>query len=307
MTKIKIFTVLILWCIPFVLFSQEKHSGESLLLAEAKKKANQFKGQINFNKALLFTIEKTWDSTLVYTMKELSENTINKELVDYCHYFRGYSFKEKKLFNEAKIEFRAISAKFKFHHKVKMILGEISLEQGDFTKALDYFKHIERLPKNGKYDFKKSVFMHNMGMCYTNLNQLDKAEYYLFKSLKLQEIDNDTILLIGTNMDIAILYYSQNKQKQAFAYFEKAYQLSKKINDFGLKKTVALNMAELEEIRKNYPLALTYRRELEQWTDSLNDQNKVWAVADLEKKFAVKQKQKEVTVLQTENKLKIAE
>src|SRR5690606_8510603 len=43
------------------------------------------------------------------------------------------------------------------------------------------------------------------------------------------------------------------------------------------------------------------------WQDSLNDQNKVWAIADLEKKFAVKQKQKEVDVLAAENKAKIAE
>ena len=66
-------------------------------------------------------------------------------------------------------------------------------------------------------------------------------------------------------------------------------------------------MAVVEENRKNFPLALTYRKEYEAWKDSLNDQNKVWAIADLEKKFAVQQKQKEVDVLAVENKVKRAE
>jgi hypothetical protein len=66
-------------------------------------------------------------------------------------------------------------------------------------------------------------------------------------------------------------------------------------------------MAVVEENRKNLPLALTYRKEYEAWKDSLNDQNKVWAIAEVEKKFAIKQKQKEVNVLAAENKVKIAE
>jgi hypothetical protein len=51
-------------------------------------------------------------------------------------------------------------------------------------------------------------------------------------------------------------------------------------------------MAVVEENRKSFPLALTYRKEAETWKDSLNNQNKVWAIAELEKKFAVTQKQK---------------
>jgi hypothetical protein len=37
---------------------------------------------------------------------------------------------------------------------------------------------------------------------------------------------------------------------------------------------------------------LTYRKEAETWKDSLNNQNKVWAIAELEKKFAVTQTKK---------------
>ena len=66
-------------------------------------------------------------------------------------------------------------------------------------------------------------------------------------------------------------------------------------------------MSIIEQNRKKYKLSLAYRKEFEKWNDSLNDQNKIWEVAELEKKFAVKQKQKEVNVLAAENKLKRAD
>jgi hypothetical protein len=61
------------------------------------------------------------------------------ELKDYCHYFRGYSFKEKT-FNEAK-EFKMYLIIFSFII-VKINLGDIALEQREFKDALHYFQEI---------------------------------------------------------------------------------------------------------------------------------------------------------------------
>lgn len=305
MIKIKFLVFLFLTNFPFILFSQLNSNG-NLLSSEIKNKAKEFSKEINFNKAQLFFLEDNWDSTLVYSMRQLSR-TENRELKDYCHFFRAVSFNKKKLFNEAKKEYGFVSARFNFYYKVKLNLGEIALKQNEFKKALDYFQEIQNLPDNVAYDFKKSNVLHNIGLCHLHLKEFDKAEEHLFKGAQLQEKEKDTLLLIGSYMDIATLYYEQYKDNQAIPYFEKAYHLSKKVKSFELKQNGALNMAVVEENRKNFPLALTYRKEYETWKDSLNDQNKVWALAELEKKFAVKQKQKEVNILEAENKLKVAE
>ncbi|WP_441766349.1 tetratricopeptide repeat-containing sensor histidine kinase [Flavobacterium sp. W22_SRS_FK3] len=237
-------------------------------------------------------------------MKQLSI-TKNVELKDYCYYFRAISFREKMLLKEAKKEFDRVSDNFQFYYKVKINLGEIALEQREFENALHYFREIETLSEN-KFFYRSSV-LHNIGLCYLHLKKFEKSEEYLFKSSKLHEKENDTLLLIGSYMDIANLYYIQYKDNQAIPYFKKAYHLSKKIKSFDLKKTAAKNMAAVEENRKNFQTALVYRKEYEAWKDSLNDQNKVWEIAQVEKKFAIKQKQKEVNVLEAENKAKIAE
>lgn len=304
--KIKLSFLLILFNTSSLLFAQQQHD-KKLFETEIKKKSHKFIKEVNFHKAQLFFSQKNWDSTLVYSMKQLSTTNNNSELADYCHFFRGFSFNQKKLLTEAKAEFCEISKGFEFYARVKIILGQIALEKNEFQRAINYFKEFENLPDDNFFGLKKSNVNHNLGICYLHLNDFKKAESYLIKSTKLQEIENDTLMLVGAYGDIANLYYQQFKDNLAIPYFEKAYHLSKKVKDFELKRKSTLNMAVVEENRKNFPLALTYRKELEQWKDSLNDQNKVWAVADLEKKFAVKQKQKEVNILEAENKLKVAE
>jgi signal transduction histidine kinase len=306
MIRTKLFATSVLLFVSFFLFSQEPQEIGSLMNVEIKAKSREFNKNINFDKAQKFFRVSNWDSTLVYSMKEIS-NSENKELVDYCHYFRGIGFKEKKLLNESKKEFNKISNDFRFFYKVKMKLGEIAVDQKEFKMALQYFQQVEKFSDRRIYDMKNSTVLHNIGLCYLHLKNYDKAEDYLFKSSKLQEVEKDTLLLIGSYMDLANLYYEQYKDSQAIPYFEKAYHLSKKVNSFNIKRAAAKNMAVVEENRKNFQASLVYRKEYEAWKDSLNDQNKVWAIADLEKKFAVKQKQKQVDILQAENKVKAAE
>ncbi|WP_245980386.1 tetratricopeptide repeat-containing sensor histidine kinase [Flavobacterium aquicola] len=236
-------------------------------------------------------------------MKQLISSK-NEELMDYCHFFRGYSFREKKLFKEAQSEMHLISNKFILYPLVNKNLGQISLELKEFEKAIYYFKEVEKLPFSNNHGYKISIIYENLGICYLHLNQFNKAEEYFFKSLELQEKEKDLISLIGLNMNIAGLYYQQYKDLQAITFFEKAYNLSKKVNHFESKKNASLNMAIVEENRGNFKEALAYRKESSKWNDSINNQNKVWAVADYEKKYAIAQKQKQISVLKVENKLK---
>lgn len=306
MLRYKLLIFLMLIHVSFCVFSQEKSYAKDSFHKEISVIAEKFSEEINFNKAQMFFIEQNWDSTLVYSMKQLNIGK-EKKIKDFCYYFRGFCFKEKKLYNEAKKEFNKVSSNFQFHYKIKINLGEIALREKEFRLALHYFINVEKLfPK--AYDLKKSSVLDNIGLCYLHVRQFDKAEYYLFKSSELREKEKDTLLLITSYMNIANLYYIQYRDNLAIPYFEKAYHLSKKVKKaYELKQNATLNMAVVEENRKNFPLALTYRKEYEAWKDSLNDQNKVWAIAEVEKKFAIKQKQKEVNVLAAENKVKIAE
>lgn len=304
--KIKVVLIPLFLIIPILLFPQQK-TNTNLFEREIKNKSDVFADEVNFRKAQSFFLKKEWDSTLVYSLKQLNDPTKKEELTNYCHFFRGYSFKQKKLFKETEKEFSNISKGFEFYYNSRMILGEIALERQEYKKAILYFKEIESLNANELLGIKKSSIDHNLGLCHLHLEAFDKAEVYLIKSVELQEQQKDTLEMIGSYGDIANLYYVQYKDALAIPYFKKAYKLSKETNDYGSKQNAAFNMAIVEENRKDFPLSLTYRKEYEKWKDSLNDQNKVWQLAEFEKQFAIRQKQKEVSLLQAENKVKIAE
>ncbi len=267
--------------------------------------SDEFQSEVFFKKAVSFFIQKKWDSTLVYSQKQLITSKI-KPLENFTHFLRGYSFREKNYFYESEKEYNLISNKFKFYNKVRTILGDLALEQKQYKKAITYFKEVLSLSKtqlDSSY-IKSSSITHNLGLCYLHLKKFNESEKYLTKSLLFQEQKRDTLELIGSYGDIAILYYEQYKDDIAIPYFEKAYQLAKNSNNLNSRYTTSKNMAAVEENRKDYKKALAYRKEMEQWKDSLNNQNKIYAVAKAEKEFAVKEKQKEVDILHVENELK---
>ena len=96
MTKFKLFLISLYIIIPSVLFSQEEATN-TVFNKSLQKKSVEFRTETNFNKAKYFFTNQKWDSTLVYCMKQLNSSQ-NKELADYCHYLRGNSFRQLKLF-----------------------------------------------------------------------------------------------------------------------------------------------------------------------------------------------------------------
>ena len=301
----KIKTILFIYCCLhfFSLLSQNKVEKELEFYKALKNKVDVYKGSINFLKATNFFYEKEWDSTLLYSLRCLSEKNIENVYEDYSHFYRGKAFHNKGMFIEAVNEFEEISLNFDFYNVVKLHLGELELELKHFKKAITYFNEIIDVTKGDFYFIKKGAIIHNLGLCYLHLKQFDKAEEYLYKSVKFQETEKDTVELVGAYGDLANLYYEQYKDDLAIPYFEKAYQFSKSINNVLLKRNTALNMSVVEENRKNFEKALKYRKESERWKDSLNDQNKIYEVAKRERVFAVQQKQKEVDLLKVRNEL----
>jgi signal transduction histidine kinase len=301
MYNLKTIYFLLILVFPSFIQAQDKTYYNQFNL-ELKNKTRENKNEKNFSKAHTFYLNKNWDSTLVYSMKQLS--TDNKILQDYCHFLRGNCFREKHLYEEATKELVLVSKNFLFYPLVNSNFGIISLRTKKYLKAIDYFLKVEKALLIEKKTSDIGNIYENIGICYLQLRQFKKAEAYLLKSTKLLQSRRDSLSIFDSYTNIANLYYVQYKDQKAIHFFEKAYTLSQNIKDIEVKRNASKNMAVVEENRGNFKEALTYRKESEQWKDSLNNQNKVWALANYEKKYAVAQKQKQISVLKVENKLK---
>jgi tetratricopeptide (TPR) repeat protein len=267
--KVNYYLLIITFLFPIALHTQVRDNYGAFFRA-LDEKESEFKNEIDFVIAKKSFVNNDWDKTLYYSMKQLNGNDSNV-LNDYCYYFRGYAFKEKGLYDQSRIELLRVSNNFDFYHKVILKLGEIALEKNEYERAINYFTTVKTLTDDTGFGFKKSTIDHNLGLCYFHLQKYSLAKSYLIKGNDLYQIEKDTTGLIISYMDIANLYYEQYQDALAIPYFEKAYQLSKHVNNFELKQNAALNMAVVEENRQHYKEALVYRAEYEPWRDSFNN------------------------------------
>lgn len=258
-----------------------------------------------FSKTIAFVREEKWDSVLVNTQKLLQQD-IDPELLDFIHYYRGEAFHKKNILRYAMNEFNLVGNDFEFYTMVRFNKAGIFLSWEKYESALSLFKSIDTTDQKGIRTIPIDALFHNIGDCYLYLGDYEKAEKYLLIAIqKILEAKNNSVL-IGSYMDLANVYYEQYQDEKAIVYFEEAYKLSKTYGSIELKMKAAQNMAVVEENRKRYDHALVYRKEYENWRDSLNDQNKIYEVAQIEKRLALEHEKQHIKLLQTENKLKQA-
>nr|WP_294858651.1 tetratricopeptide repeat-containing sensor histidine kinase [uncultured Fluviicola sp.] len=272
---------------------------------KAKELAKRNTNLVFLTKTVVFAQQENWDSVLVNTQKCL-QHMEDPKILDFIHYYRGEALHKKAIFNYALKEFNLIRPKFEFYTMVRFNKGGIFLSQEKYSQALAFFRSIDTNSLNEIQTIRIDALLHNMGLCYLNSGNYKEAETYLLRSMQKIKTRKDNVFLISSYMDLANVYYEQYQDDKAIFYYEKAYKLSKKYGSGELKQNAALNMAVVEENRKRYDFALVYRKEYEVWRDSLSDQNKVYEVAQIEKRLAVANKQQQVDLLETENKLEQA-
>lgn len=304
MARNTIFLLFFLFTVQLFPQKQTRHNDFNQKLV---KYSERFINESNVQLAKDFFIQSEWDSTLVYLAKQLSIPNIEEDLNTYCYFLRGYSLNRKKLYKEATKEFTKIPQDFAFYLESQELLGEIAINQKDFKTALEYFKILEdKVPESSSVISYFSV-LENLGVIYIHLEDYKNAQKYLSQSIEEQEKKKDTLRLVRSYTNVANLYYGEYLDSLAIPNFIKAYKLAQTAKDFELKRLTSVNMSVVEENRKDYVAALKYRKEFEGWKDSLNNQNKIYETAQLEKKITVEQKEKEVRVLEAENKAQEAQ
>lgn len=260
----------------------------------------------SFERNVQFVRKEKWDSVLVNTQK-LLQQVKKQPLLDYIHYYRAEAFHKKGILKYALKEFNQVRKEFEFYTMVQFNKGGIMLSSEKYEQSLSLFKSIDTTNQKNTRMIRLEDLLHNTGVCYLHLGNYKNAEKYLVNAVKKITEKKDSVGLIGSYTDLGTVYYEQYQDSKAITYYEKAYSLSKKFGSYDLKVLTSQNMAVIEENRKRFDIALAYRKEYESWNDSLSDQNKIYEVAQIEKRLAVANKQQQVDLLETENKLKQAE
>ncbi|MCE3227760.1 MAG: nprA [Bacteroidetes bacterium] len=135
-------------------------------------------------------------------------------------------------------------------------LGLISISQGNFSKAIEYFNKQIAAIKKYKLKIPVSKAYNNMGIAYGNRGDWDMAFEYFLRSVKDDELNNRTDQLGNDYNNLGIVYLVKQKPDSARKYFMMGLEYRLKDNDLLGVGGSLNNIALLEKDRKNYTQAL---------------------------------------------------
>ncbi|HAP63344.1 MAG TPA: hypothetical protein DCR93_28870, partial [Cytophagales bacterium] len=255
-----------------------------------------------------------YDSVLI-GISGIEQLPYSKSIAPWLIQLKVLSLMELNLFDEAAKSIRAAlvaTDSLASRNKVPGIedmgfqFGSSWIESGEYRRAIRWYLYwLNTQPKD--YPKVLSQVYHNLGISYLHLEQFDSAQIFLDQPLNVMEVLNDTVLLAYTTMDLANLCYVQYLDDQAIPLFEQALAYAKQSGDTTVWKTAELNMAVVEENRKDYAAALAHRKEYERLLTAEWNRDRIWALAEQQKEFAIATKQQEVDLLAAQRQQQEAE
>ncbi len=206
------------------------------------------------------------------------------------HYFNT----SMKVAKEAKNEqsyFQAMSGKAEI----------IGFNRGNYTQAIILFDSIYNYFKATEQLYYVSKLGNNLGGCYKKIGNYTKAGSLLAESLHLKKQFGDQEVIISGYESLADLYYLQQNYKLALSYIDSALTLSKKIENLSwvtynirFKSDILLETKKYKEAAQLYAQFVVLQ-------DSLNEVEQTAAITELNNKYEVAKKDKELATLTHKN------
>ncbi|NOQ24538.1 MAG: tetratricopeptide repeat protein [Bacteroidales bacterium] len=222
-------------------------------------------------------------------------------------------------------------------------LGEAYFYLDEIEKSIEFFElFLEINKKQNDIDGIGSAY-NNLGIVYRYIEKHETAIQYYLESLSIKEKLKDSAGISSTQNNIGVLYFHMQNYNKALDFYTRSYELEEKLNNKSGIATSLLNIGEIHSYLNNYNEALScfnrsinicekiddkntlegnykclfemYKRKIdfqkalyynELYTklrnDRLNQETKN-EIAELEVQYETKKKEKEIELLNKENKL----
>ncbi|MCD4695331.1 MAG: tetratricopeptide repeat protein [Bacteroidales bacterium] len=220
-------------------------------------------------------------------------------------------------------------------------LGNICQSQNQSTKALEYYGRSLEINKELNFELGLSVNYNNIGNVYLNLSQNDKAIENFIKSLEIREQLNDKLGIASILNNLGLSYldkgdyqkavnthkkalklyqeigdkygiariicnlgydsYIAGKYKDAIRYANEGLALSENLQDIEIEKEACYILAESYAEINKFEKAFHFQKLHKTYSDSMADDEAIRLISEIESKFEMANKEKEIALLNAEN------
>ena len=186
-------------------------------------------------------------------------------------------------------------------------LGDHYLQINELDSALIYTKESQVLFSSIHDEVGEAYCLGNLGKIYSKSGDDLQGETNLNNAILLLEELNEFSAICEYLISVSDIYHDKKDNAKAKNYAAKSLELAQK---YGLKKEVSdasLKLSVLYEDSGDHSRSLSFYKKYIKYRDSVHNIESVQQMADLRTDFEVSEKQKEVDLLETRNKLRIAE
>jgi signal transduction histidine kinase len=180
-------------------------------------------------------------------------------------------------------------------------LGVAYRRQSEYSKALGYFREAQHL----SLDMAQDTLVHmvatlNIGNTLRNLGELDEAIGYLMKAENYFREQDYQLHLIVTNLFKGLLYLDRNQYDEALRFAAVSLEMAEAARQRERIKDAHKLIAEIHERQGNYREAFLHFRYYHEISDTLYNLQRSSLINEMQGRFDVEQKNREIDLLNKE-------
>lgn len=186
-------------------------------------------------------------------------------------------------------------------------LGIINIYRKRYKEAIECFE--KSLKLRNEIGNQKDIYtsLCNLSETYLILTEFNKASEYGLKALEIaNKVENESAQF-NVNLLLGRIYIKLHDLNAAEMQLKLAEKILKKISDKTMIASYFQVLAELAEEQKDYKNSLIYYKKYKTLKDSLFSEEKSKQIIRMTNKYESKQKDREITILNKDRALKLAE
>lgn len=221
----------------------------------------------------------------------------------------GIVYRELKDYDKS-IEYfnRAIAVNLKNNHHVlaadiKVSLGILYKQIGNITLALQEYREAYNLYHGENHQYGMGIVRENQGELYLDMGEYDKALQSFEEAKSTYEAIGDKSDLAYISMDLAKAQSHLNNFQAAIENLELSLNLAQESGVINYEMDIYEQLSETYEMQNNYGAALESYKRFQNLKDSIKSEAQVNQLNRIRTEFETAQKDKEISLLNTEKLL----
>jgi|GEM_PF-1050051 len=183
-------------------------------------------------------------------------------------------------------------------------LADINDQAGNIKQAETYYKKSQEHFHKTKL-FKEYITVNiNYAQFLIKQKEFEKARKLLAETIQLAKEKDNMYLMSNALISYSKLYHAKRQYRTALNILNEANKKAAQTNSFKLKQRIYLEYYKNFKKLRQYRNALSYYERYQEMGDSIFTKETLKNIAELEKQYQLKQKEKEILLLSSKNKLK---